>query len=103
MLFCIEERARDDGIREHGHPHHTALRRRQYTYKIMARSRNYFCRGKAVSIKYYECLYVVLAIQHVNHKYFASYHVSCDLSGSNIFFSHYIINGTVFGGGEENC
>jgi hypothetical protein len=31
---------------------------------IEARWRNHCCRGKAISIKYYECVYVALEIQH---------------------------------------
>ena len=36
------------------------------TYKrhTEARSRNHSCRGKAVSIKYSECVYAALVIQH---------------------------------------
>jgi hypothetical protein len=39
---------------------------RQCTYKrnIGARSRNNFCRGKAISVTYSECLSVSLVIQH---------------------------------------
>jgi hypothetical protein len=39
---------------------------RQCTYKrnIEARSRNHFCRGKAMSITNYECVSVALVIQH---------------------------------------
>jgi hypothetical protein len=39
---------------------------RQRTYKrnIEARSRNHCCSGKAVSIKYSECVSVALVIQH---------------------------------------
>jgi hypothetical protein len=39
---------------------------RQCTYKdiIEARSRNYCCRGKAISITYSECVYVALVTQH---------------------------------------
>ena len=39
---------------------------RQCTYKseIEARSRNNFCRGKATSITYPECVFVALVIQH---------------------------------------
>jgi hypothetical protein len=32
--------------------------------KIEARSHNYFCRGKAISITYSECVSVALVIQH---------------------------------------
>ena len=88
MAFCIEKTTRDDSIREHGHPHHTALRRRQYTYNIrLWRVRvTIVTVGKTVSIKYHEGLYVALAIRHVNRNFFV---VSCDLSGSTIF-SHII-------------
>ena len=29
--------------------------------------------------------------------------VICGLSGSKIFFPHYLMNGTIFGGGNANC
>ena len=32
--------------------------------KIEAHSRNHCCRGKGISIKYYECMFVGLVIQH---------------------------------------
>jgi hypothetical protein len=32
-----------------------------------ARSRNYFCRRKAISITYYEYVFVALVIHHVKH------------------------------------
>ena len=32
--------------------------------KIEARSRNHFCRGKAISITYSECVFAALVIQH---------------------------------------
>jgi hypothetical protein len=35
-----------------------------YKHNIKARSRNYWRRGKAISITYYECVSVVLVIQH---------------------------------------
>ena len=39
---------------------------RQCKYKrnIEAGSRNYYCRGKAISITYFECVSVALIIQH---------------------------------------
>jgi hypothetical protein len=39
---------------------------RQCTYKcnIEERSRNHCCRGKAISVTYYECVSVALVIQH---------------------------------------
>jgi hypothetical protein len=33
--------------------------------KILARSRNHFCRGKSLSITKSECVFVALVIQHV--------------------------------------
>jgi len=35
-----------------------------YKCKTAARSHNHFCRGKAITIKYYECVFVALAFQH---------------------------------------
>jgi hypothetical protein len=39
---------------------------RKYTYKrnIKAHSCNHYCRGKAISIAYSECVFVALVIQH---------------------------------------
>jgi hypothetical protein len=31
---------------------------------IKARSRNHYCRGKAIRITYYECVFVASVIQH---------------------------------------
>ena len=65
----------------------------QGTYKrnIEARPRNRFCRGKATSITYSECVSVALVIQHpkcMRHIVF------CGLSGSTIFFRHYLADDT---------
>jgi hypothetical protein len=50
---------------------------------IEARSRNHCCRGKAISITYYECVSVALVIQHAKRMHRI---VICGLSGSTIFF-----------------
>jgi len=50
------------------------------------RSRKYFCSEKLVIIAYYECVFVVLGIQHAK----CISHIDiCDLSGFTIFL-HFI-------------
>jgi hypothetical protein len=39
-------------------------RKCRYKRKIVARSRNHCCSGKAITITYSECVYVALVIQH---------------------------------------
>jgi hypothetical protein len=52
-----------------------------------ARPRDPSCRGKAISIKYYECVSVALVIQHAMSIFSAPYYiVTCGLSGCTIFF-----------------
>ena len=58
-----------------------------------ARSCNHFCRGKAINITYFEYVFVTLSIQHATHM---RHNAICGLSGSTIFFPHYLINGTIF-------
>ena len=48
-----------------------------------ARSCNHCCRGKAVSIAYYECAFVSLVIQHAMCM---RHIVICGLSGSTVLF-----------------
>ena len=48
------------------------------------RSRNYFCRGRGISITYYECVFVALG--YTAFKEHETYYiVTCDLSGSTTF------------------
>jgi len=55
---------------------------------IDLRSRNHRCRGQALNIKYYVCLYSRLI--HLACKARASYYiVICGLCGSTIFFTLY--------------
>ena len=72
---------------------------RQCTYERNneARSPNHCCRKKAVRITYSECVSVALGIQHAKRmRRIILSSVACpDLP----FFSHYLLNGTVFGGG----
>jgi hypothetical protein len=46
------------------------------------RSCKHFCRGKVINIKYSECVFVDLGIQHAMHM---CHIVSCGLPGSTIF------------------
>ena len=64
--------------------------------KIEVRSRNHFCCGTGISIKYSECVFVALVIQY--SKRVSNITIS-GLSGFTIFFTHYFIKGTIFGGG----
>jgi hypothetical protein len=70
----------------------------QCTYKrdIEARSRNHYCRGKAISITHSQCASVALVIQHAmrmrRKKSTYDYIAISGLSGSTIFL--YIISVT---------
>ena len=67
-----------------------------YKRNIKARSRYDCCRGKAISIKYYDSMSVFL--RYPACKAHAPYFiVICGLSGSTIFFPHYLTKGTIFG------
>jgi len=58
---------------------------------INLRSHGYFCRGKAISIKSYECVSVACNAR-------APYYiVICGLSVSTIFFPHYLVKGAILG------
>jgi len=48
-----------------------------------------------MSIRYFECVFVALGMQHAMRM---RHIVICGLSGSKTFFSHYLINWTIFGG-----
>jgi len=48
-----------------------------------ARSRNHFCRGKAISINYSEFMSVALVMLHAKHM---RHIVICGLSGPTVFF-----------------
>ena len=60
----------------------------QCAYNSVAHSPNHFCRGKEVSIKYYECVCLLSCLSHPAFKAHTPYYfVICDLSGSTIFFT----------------
>jgi hypothetical protein len=65
------------------------------THNIGARSRNRYCPGKAISITYFECVFLALGIQHKKRMHF----LYCLLWPVCAYhnFSHYIINGKIFG------
>jgi len=59
-----------------------------------ARSCRHWCSGNAINITYCECLFVALGIQHAMHTHLI---FISGLPYSTIFFSHYLINGRIFG------
>ena len=61
---------------------------------MQTRSRKHCCSGKAVCIKYSECVYVALAIEHAKHVRRTYYHL-CLVRLYHIF-PHYLINGKIF-------
>jgi hypothetical protein len=56
-----------------------------YKHNMVARSRNHFCRGKAIRITYSECVSVALVIQHAKRMHHVIF-VICSLSDSTVFF-----------------
>ena len=63
---------------------------------IVAFSRNHFCRGKAISITYSECVCVALGIQHVMlERRIILSSVACP--ALKCFVLHYLKNSTIFG------
>ena len=72
-------------------------RTRQAKYVLSnfeARWHNHFCRGKAIIIKYYECVSVALVIQHAMrmHRVILSSVACLGLP----YFPKYLINKTIF-------
>ena len=68
---------------------------RQCTYNVTLRrlTCNHCYSGKAIFITYCGCLFVGLGIQHAMRM---RHIVFCGLSGSTIFFSHYLTNDIIF-------
>jgi hypothetical protein len=65
-----------------------------YKRNVKARSRNQYCRKKAILRTYYECVTVALVMQHAQRmRHITLSPVSC-LAVSH--FSTYFINGTIF-------
>jgi len=58
-----------------------------------ARSCSHCCSARAISITYYEGVFVALGTQHASA---CAMCVMCGLSGSKIFFPHYVKKGTIF-------
>jgi hypothetical protein len=70
---------------------------KQCTYKhnIEVRSRNHCCRAKAISITYSQCVSVAIVIQHAKRmRRIILSSVACQALP---YFSHYLINGPIFG------
>jgi hypothetical protein len=59
------------------------------------RSRNHCGSGRAINITQSECAFIAFGIQHGMRM---RHIVICALPRSIIFFPHYLINGTIFGG-----
>ena len=73
------------GCRLGGTPHFTRR-------NIEPRSCNHCCSGKAMSITYYECVFVALGMQHAMRM---RHIVICGLPSSTKLFPRYLINGTL--------
>ena len=63
-----------------------------------ARSCNHWCCGKAISITYSESVFVALGIERAMRM---RHIVVCGLGLLYSIFPHYLINGTIFGGGKK--
>jgi hypothetical protein len=69
-------------------------RHRMYKRSIEERSRNYCYRGKAISITYFECVSVVLVVQHAMcMRLIILLSVTCLAVP---YFSKFLINSTIF-------
>ena len=67
-----------------------------YECNVETLSRNYYCRAKAASVTYSECMSVALGIQHAKRMSLVVFS-SVALWLCHIL-PHYLINGTIFGG-----
>ena len=74
-------------------------RQRTYNETLKACSCKHCCGEKAIRITYSERVFVALGIQHAMRM--SSYYILiCGLSWFYHIVLHYLINGTIFGGGE---
>ena len=78
----------------------TRDRQCKYKLKTEARSRNHFCRGKAISITYSECVSAALFTQYVKcTRGIITSSVACPA----LPFFHIVLHGTIFGEKVAEC
>ena len=65
-----------------------------YGRNTEARLCHHFCRRKAISITYFECMFVALGFQHAKRTNLTI--LSSGFVSLYNIFPHYLINGTVF-------
>jgi len=65
----------------------------EHTMYTEPHSCNHCCSGKAANITYSERVFVTLGVHYAFHMHHT---VTCGLSNSTIFFTHYLINDMIF-------